>query len=165
MKGKSLVSLLVAALVFSAALPATSAKIVPKSGLWHVKVTKGASGNGTGGTFTVYNVSFGISANHAQVTHFGFAYDYSGPVKIPYVGPCSGTSTSAAAKSSRIKRLKFSTPGATSWSGGGSATYNGVFTTARKAHGTARFSVFITGPGCQFSGTSSTGTATWTARR
>jgi hypothetical protein len=40
-----------------------------------------------------------------------------------------------------------------------------VFTKARAAHGTAVFSVLITGPGCQFPGNASTGTASWKATR
>lgn len=159
-------ALATAAIGLSGAVPTASpGKVVPKVGLWHVKVVKGGSGNGTGGSFQVFNVSFGVSANHKQVTHFGFAYNFSGPVKLPYSGPCSGTSDSVAAKSSAIKNGKFFTPSSTSWSGGGSATFNGVFTSARKAHGTAVFSAFITGSGCQFTGTSNTGTATWTATR
>ena len=141
---------------------ASSGKVVPKAGLWHVKVK--ASGNGAGGSFSVFNVSFGVSTNHKYVTHFGFAYNWSGPIKPPS-GTCSGTSNSVAAKSSPIRKLRFATPSPTGWSGGGSATFNGIFTTARKAHGTAVFSVFISGTGCQFSGTSNTGTVTWTAKR
>lgn len=160
------VAALVAVAVFlSAAVPAAfPAKIVPKAGTWKVTVKHG-SGSGASGSFTVGRTSFVVSSNHKRVMHFTFAYTYSGPVKVPYVGPCSGTGVSRAAKSSRIKNLKFATPGSTSWSGAGSATFNGVFTTAKKAHGTARFSVFITGSGCQLSGTAITGTATWTARR
>lgn len=143
---------------------ASSGKVVPKAGLWKVKIVKGGSGSGAGGSFRVFNVSFGVSSDHKRVTHFGFAYEYSGPIKPPS-GTCSGTASSVAAKSSPIKSRKFATPTSTPWSGGGSATFNGVFDTARKAHGTATFSVFISGLGCQFTGMSNTGLATWKATR
>jgi len=163
--GVAVVSALVtAAVVLSGALPATSGKVVPKAGLWKMVVKKGG-GSGTGGNFTVTRGSFGVSSNHRSVTHFGFSYSYSAPVKIPYVGPCSGNGGSSAKKSSPIKKLKFQTPGATAWSGSGSATFHGVFTTARRAHGTAVFYVFISGSGCQFTGGGYSGTATWTAKR
>lgn len=162
--GVAVVSALVAAGVsLSGALPASPGKIVPKPGLWTMVVKKGG-GSGTGGNFTVKTGSFGVSSNHKSVTHFGFSYSYSGPIKPPS-GRCSGTGESVAAKSSTIKNLRFATPSPTSWSGAGSATFNGVFTSARKAHGTATFSVFISGPGCQFSGMSNSGTATWNATR
>ncbi len=157
--------LVAAAITLSGAIPAAApGKVVPKTGLWKVKILKGGAGSGTGGNFTVFNASFGVSSNHKQVTHFGFAYNYSGPIKPPS-GTCSGTGDSVAAKSSAIKNRKFATPSPTSWSGGGSATFNGVFDTARRAHGTAVFSVFITGTGCQFTGNATTGTATWKATR
>lgn len=165
MNGKRvLVALLAASVVLFAALPASSAKVVPKAGNWKVKIVKGGSGYGAAGNFRVLNIAFAVSSNHKRVLHFAFSYDYSGPIKPPS-GTCSGNGVSSAARASTIKNAKFSTPSSTSWSGGGSATFNGVFTTARKAHGTAKFSVFVSGLGCQFSGTVNGGTVTWKATR
>ncbi|HZS30017.1 MAG TPA: hypothetical protein VFA37_02030 [Gaiellaceae bacterium] len=161
----TLAVLAVAAIALTGAVPtASSGKVVPNPGTWKVKIVRGGSGSGTGGSFTVNSASFGVSTNHKQVVRFGFSYSYSGPIKPP-AGNCSGNGVSTAAKSSAIKSGRFYTASPTSWSGAGSATYNGVFTSARKAHGTAVFSVFITGTGCQFTGMSNTGTATWTATR
>ncbi len=157
-------ALATAAIGLSGAVPtASSGKVVPKAGVWKVKILKGGSGTGGSGSFTVSRVSITVSANHKQL-RFSFSYEYSGPIKPPS-GSCSGAGGSAAAKPSAIKNGKFYTPSPTGWSGAGSATFNGVFTTARKAHGTAVFSVFITGLGCQFSGMANSGTATWKATR
>ncbi len=149
----------------SSVVPAAApGNVTPKAGAWKVRVVQGGSGSGAGGQFTVIHLAFSVSSNHKSVLHFAFSYDWSGPIKPP-AGSCSGTGVSVAKKSSAIKNRKFSTPRSTSWSGGGSATFKGVFDSARKAHGTALFSVFITGVGCQFPGPTSSGTVTWRATR
>lgn len=143
---------------------ASSGVVKPKPGSWKVTIVTGGTGNGTGGSFTVKNAAFTVSSNHKNVSRFGFAFTYSGPIKPPS-GVCSGSGASVAAKGSAIKKRKFSTASSTAWSGAGSATYHGTFDSARKAHGTAVFQVFISGAGCQFPGFSNTATAHWTARR
>lgn len=155
-------ALATAAIGLSGALPvASSGNVVPKAGAWKVTILRGGAGGGGGGSFTISHVYIGVSANHKQA-HFSFSYSYTGPIKPP-AGSCSRAGTSAAAKASTIKNGRFSTPGVTSWSGAGSAVLNAVFGSARKAHGTAKFSVFISGIGCQFSGMANSGTATWKA--
>jgi hypothetical protein len=159
------IALATAAVALSGAVPAAApGKVTPKAGPWKVSVVKGGSGSGASGQFSVHNIAFSVSSNHKKVLHFAFSYDYSGPIKPPS-GSCSGTGVSTAKKSSAIKNSKFSTPRSTPWTGGGSATFNGVFTSARKAHGTAVFSVFISSLGCQFSGMANSGTVTWRATR
>jgi len=143
---------------------ASSGVVKPKAGSWKVTIVKGGTGSGTGGSFNVINVGFTVASNHAKVSRFAFSFTYSGPIKPPS-GVCSGNGVTAATKSSAIKKRKFSTPSSTPWTGAGSATYHGVFDSARRAHGTAAFQVFISGTGCQFSGTANTGTVRWTARR
>jgi hypothetical protein len=143
---------------------ASSGVVKPKAGSWKVTIAKGRTGNGTGGSFTVNKAAFTVSSNHKTVSRFSFSFSYSGPIKPPS-GTCSGNGVSTAAKGSAVKNRKFSTPSSTAWSGAGSATYHGTFDTARRAHGTAVFQVFISGSGCQFSGFSNTGTAHWTAKR
>jgi hypothetical protein len=59
---------------------------------------------------------------------------------------------------------QFSTPGETgSWTGPGSATFHGTFSSPTKARGTATFQVFISGPYCEFSGSVNSATVSWTA--
>jgi hypothetical protein len=143
---------------------ASSGGVKPKAGNWKVTIVSGGSGSGASGSFNINNAGFTVSSNHAKVYRFGFSFTYSGPIKPPS-GICSGNGISAATKGSAIKRSKFSTPSITSWTGAGSATYHGVFDSARRAHGTAVFQVFISGTGCQFSGTANTGTVHWRAKR
>ncbi len=105
-----------------------------------------------------------MSSNHAKVSRFGFSFAFSGPIKPPD-GVCHGSGMSAATKSSAIKKRRFSTASSTPWTGAGSATYHGMFDSARRAHGTAVFEVFISGAGCQLSGAVRTATVQWSAKR
>lgn len=143
---------------------ASSSTVKPKAGYWHVTYFSHGSGSGTGGSFQVMNAGFTVSSNHKNVSRFSFSFEYSAPIKPPS-GTCSGNGVTTAAKGSAIKKRKFSTASPTSWSGAGSAVYHGVFDSARRAHGTAVFQVFISGTGCQFSGNAQTGTVNWRATR
>jgi hypothetical protein len=142
---------------------ASSGVVRPRAGYWQLTFVSGGSGSGTGGSFHVLNAGFTVSNNH-KVSRFSFSFTYSGPIKPPS-GVCSGNGVSTATQSSAIKQRKFSTPSITSWTGAGSATYHGAFDSARRAHGTAVFQVFISGTGCQLSGTATTGTVHWRAKR
>jgi hypothetical protein len=143
---------------------ASSSIVKPRAGYWHVTYFSHGSGSGTSGSFKVMKAGFTVSSNHKNVSRFSYSFQYSGPIKPPS-GVCSGNGVTTAAKGSAIKKRKFSTASATSWSGAGSATYHGTFDSARRAHGTAVFQVFIGGAGCQFSGNAQTGTVNWRATR
>jgi hypothetical protein len=72
----------------------------------------------------------------------------------------------SAATSARIGNGEFFTAGATgAWTGAAAGTFHGTFDSPTTAHGTARMSAFVGGPGCFLSGTSNTGTFSWTAAR
>lgn len=138
--------------------------IKPKAGLWIATGLTGSGGNGAGGTITVNRVFFIVSSDQKAVSVFGFDYEYSG-VGAPPSYDCSGAASSSENTPAPISGGKFSTPSVTgSWTGAGSATFNGSFASGSTAHGTAQASVFISGLGCMFSGFSQTGTFSWTAK-
>jgi hypothetical protein len=138
--------------------------IKPRAGSWRAITLSGpVSGNGAGGSIKVTSLFFGVAADQSTVSSFGFGYDYLGVGKPPTYS-CSGSGVSAESAPSLISRGQFSTPGTTgAWTGAGSATFNGTFDSPTSAHGTATASVFVSGFSCALSGTSSTGTFSWTA--
>jgi hypothetical protein len=124
------------------------------------------SGNGAGGGVTATGLFFNVASDQRTVSAFGFSYEYSGPIKVPYSGPCSGSGDSAESAPSPISKGEFFTPGATGpWTGAASGTFHGTFDSPTTAHGTAQMSAYVGGSGCFMSGTSYTGTFNWTATR
>ena len=139
--------------------------VKPQAGSWRAtSLTGPVSGSGGGGTVTATGLFFNVASDQRTISAFGFSYEYSGPVKIPYSGPCSGLGDSAETAASPISNGEFFTPGATGpWTGAASGTFHGTFDSPTTAHGTAQMSVFVGGSGCFMSGTSYTGTFNWTA--
>ena len=137
----------------------------PQAGTWVATGLTGAGGSGAGGSITITRIFFTVAVDQATVSTFGFDYDYSG-VGAPPSYNCSGSATSSEEKPSPITHGQFSTPSETGpWTGAGSGTFRGTFDSAAKAHGSAQLAAFISGPGCMFSGSSQTGTFSWTATR
>ncbi len=142
--------------------------VKPQAGSWRAtSLTGPVSGNGPGGSVTATGLFFNVASGQLTVSAFGFSYEYSGPVKVmPYSGPCSGSGDSAESAPSPISNREFSTPGATGpWTGGASGTFHGTFDSPTTAHGTAQMSAYVGGSGCFMSGTTYTGTFSWTASR
>ncbi len=148
---------------FSFKVSAAASKLpTPRAGHWTISLPA-TGGSGTAGSIDITGADFTVAADHSAVVSFGFAYTYSGPASPP-TGSCMGAGSSFESARSPISRDHFSTPGETgSWTGSGSATFDGTFKTASSAHGSATFQVFISGPSCMFSSQVSTGTVSWTA--
>lgn len=144
----------------------TSSGGMPEAGAWH---STGLSGPYGGGTVTVTSVQFVVASDRTDVSGFGFGYTYSAPINPKVPGGCSGSGFSgiaSASVTSPITSGRFSTPGSTgAWTGAGSGIFEGTFDSPTRAHGTAKFSLFISGPGCFMSQTASTGTFSWMASR
>ncbi len=135
----------------------------PRAGTWTATGFTGASGSGGAGSITVTRIFFTVTPSQTAVASFGIGYEYSGVLRVPPTGTCSGADSSSEHTATPISNGQFQTPSVTPWSGAGSAVFHGSFDSATQAHGTAQASVFITGTGCWMSGTVNTNTFSWTA--
>jgi hypothetical protein len=147
---------------FSFKVSATAPKLpTPHAGHWTVSLPA-TGGSGAAGSIDITGADFAVASDHSAVSSFGFDYTYSG---VSLGGSCSGAGSSTESARSPITKDQFSTPAETGpWTGAGSATFRGTFTTTTEAHGSATFEVFIEGPNCEFSGSVSTGKVTWSAK-
>ena len=140
----------------------------PQAGRWRAtSLTGPVSGSApSGNTVTATELFFDVASSQQTVSAFGFSYEYSGPIKMPYSGPCSGSGDSAETALSPISNGQFFTPSATgAWTDAASGTFHGTFDSPTTAHGTAQMNLYVGGSGCFISGSSYTGTFNWTATR
>jgi hypothetical protein len=136
--------------------------VVPQAGHW--TVLGGESGGNSFDSFDVSSVGFTVAPDHTTVSNFGFYYSYTGITaqgKPSCVGPGYGYESASA--SSPITSDQFSTPPGVTWSGDGSATFQGTFDSATKAHGTVQFHVLISNLNCQWTGEVNSTASSWTA--
>jgi hypothetical protein len=136
--------------------------VVPQAGNW--TVLAGEVGGNSWDSFNVGSVAFTVAPDHTTVSNFGFEYTYSGitaPAKPSCVGPGQGFESASA--SSPITNDQFSTPPDVTWSGDGSATFQGTFDSATKAHGTVQFHVLISNVNCEWTGEVNSTESSWTA--
>jgi hypothetical protein len=136
--------------------------VVPQAGNW--TVLAGESGGNGSDSFNVNSVAFTVAPDHTTVSNFGFEYTYSG---IHALGRPScvgvGQGFEAASASSPITNGQFSTPPDVTWSGDGSATFQGTFDSATRAHGTVLFRALISDFNCQWTGEVNGTVSSWTA--
>jgi len=141
----------------------------PQAGTWVTTSLSGPVSGGGASSVTIKSMSFVVRPDQTSIGTFGFGYDWSGPPGPP-TWNCSGSASSVmtSGNSSPITDGRFSSPNPTgAWSGAIAGFADGTFDTATSAHGTAKASGSVGGPGCFFVAGQpvATGTFSWTAVR